>query len=406
MSQETDVAVLGAGSAGAAASLLCARRGLSVVCIERRDLNRAGTPWVNELPAACFDETEIPRPTGDELVSQGDAFHLVAGWGPAQIVVRDHESLTVDTRRLVVRLQSLAKDAGVTMLGRAFVRAIDGEVVRTSAGDVRARIIVDASGFSGARLPEKVPIRTSDVCAAAHEVHVVRNMDAASAFFAIHGSMMGETICFTGIAGGYSVLNVRLTRGLISILAASIPGDGQPSGRSLLQAFLAQNRWIGETVFGGSRAIPLSVLGGPLGHGNVARIGDAGHQVFSAHGSGMATGLLAARVLADALAAGEGVEGYDVAWHRRYGALHATSDLFRRFTQTLAPEDIAKMIRCGLVSEEMVRAGLEQRWPLGGARTLVSVARAARWPWLAFSVWRLALRAVFLRLSYRFYAAA
>jgi hypothetical protein len=43
----------------------------------------------------------------------------------------------------------------------------------------------------------------------------------------------------------------------INILTGSVPGDGHPSGRKMLDDFVASHSWIGERQFGGSAAIPI-----------------------------------------------------------------------------------------------------------------------------------------------------
>lgn len=381
---ETDVAIVGAGTAGSAAAALCARRGLRVVCLERRALNDAGARWINGVPGWTFDEAGFARPRGDELFGAGHAFHLVAGSGPERVIVREHDLLEVDMRFLVARLQDEARAAGATLIGNVEVRAFDGVSLETSQGRVRARWFVDAAGLGGAGLVEREPLARDDLCAAAQQVHAVRDVAAARGFFESQRVAPGDTLCFTGIAGGYSVLNVRLEGDRLGVLTGSIPAQGYPSGQKILDEFVAAHAWVGPKLFGGSRAIPLRAPLDRLAHGRVALLGDAACQVFSAHGSGIGAGLVAARLLSDALADGRGPSGYESEWHRRYGALFRAYDLFRRLTQTLRAEEIARLMAVELLDEANVRAGLEQRWPPMGPSVLASVARGAlRAPTLA-----------------------
>lgn len=360
---KADVAIVGAGTAGAAAALACARKGLEVVCLDRRPLAEAGARWVNGVAAWMFDEAGVPRPKGDELVGEGHAFHLIAGRGPEKVVMHGHEVLEVDMRKLVERLQTSATEAGARFIGEAHIEGFDGEELRTSAGQVRARFYIDASGLSGARLLEQLQVERSDLCAAAQEVREVRNLDAARAWFDSQGVRPGDTLCFTGIAGGYSIINARLDGETIGILTGSIPAEGHPSGKELLDGFVAEHDFIGDKIYGGARAIPLRRPYERLGQGNVALLGDAACQVFSAHGSGIGIGLIAARILAEALADGRGPHGYTVTWHRRYGGLLATYELFRRFSQSLTIPELEAMMRAGLMDATTVGSGLEQRLP-------------------------------------------
>lgn len=405
-----DVAVIGAGTAGAAVAAFAAERGLATICLDRRPLDQAGASWVNGVSRGAFTGAGLPLPEGDELRGQGGTFHLVAGWGPTRVSAQPREHLEVDMRLLVARLQQRARAAGAELLGDTHVRAVcddRGEpyrplaaagdqagdssalVVTTDAGEVRARTLVDASGLAGARLLEQAPVPAEHLCAAAQENLRVVDEQAARAYFHAHGVALGDTLCFTGMAGGYSIVNVRSDGDHVSILTGSIPALGVPSGKQLLDRFVVEQPWIGERLFGGARAIPLRRPRDVIGWGRVALIGDAACQVFSAHGSGIGPGLLAARMLADSLASGAGPYDYAVRWQRRHGGLMAASDLFRRLSQRFDPRDLEQMIARGLMDRAAVEAGLAQQIPalplaaipsklVGLARMPRTTARLAR----------------------------
>ncbi len=370
--------MVGAGTAGAAAAALLAERGLSVLCLERGSLERAGERWVNGVPEWTFRESGIEPPEGAELRGAGHAFHLVGGWGPRRVVVRDHRVLEVDMRLLVARLQQRARRAGVELLEGVSVHGLSGRTLATSIGDVSARWFVDASGLSGARLLDQPRVASDDLCSAAQEVRSVTDPARAHEFFERHAVPPRETLCFTGIAGGFSIVNLRLDDEGISILTGSIAANGHASGSALIADLVAKQPWIGPRLFGGARAIPLRRPFDRLARGNVALIGDAACQVFSAHGSGIGAGLVAARVLADQLTEHASLEAYAVSWHRRYGGLFAGYDAFRRLSQTLAPHEIEHMLDSGLLDDWGARAGLEQRLPSLGRDALVRVGSFGR----------------------------
>jgi flavin-dependent dehydrogenase len=372
MSRDLDLVVVGAGTAGAALAGHAARAGMRVACIDRRPLGGAGARWVNGVPRWMFAEAAIDAPRGEELVADGEPFHLVAGRGPTRVVVRDHEVLDVDMRLLVARLQQGAREAGADLRGEVAVRGLERGVLDTSAGPMRARWFVDASGLAGARLLDRGRIPPTDVCAAAQQVRAVRDPAGARAFLDAHEVPAGATLCFSAVAGGYSIVNVRVEGDRVSLLTGSIPALGHPSGAQLLGAFVAEQPWIGEELFGGARAIPLR-RPKVLARGDVALLGDAGSQVFSAHGSGIGIGLVAARMLADALASGAGPEKYARAFHRRWGPLLAVYDALRKLSQRIGAREVAWMMRARLIDERSARAALEQRLPL----SLPWLARAA-----------------------------
>jgi flavin-dependent dehydrogenase len=359
-----DLAIVGAGSAGAALAAHTARAGMKVVLLDRRSLDDAGARWVNGVARWMFDEAGVARPGPGERVGHEQAMHLAAGRdAAARVVIRHHDVENVDMRQLVARLQRDATEAGAELRGGVHVHGLEGDALRTSAGEIRAKTFVDASGLAGPRLLDQPRVAATDVCAAAHEMRRVRDVAGARAWFQRHEVRPGDALCFTGIAGGYSVLNVRVDDDLVSILTGSLPALGFPSGARILADFAAEQPWVGETVFGGSRSIPLRRPYDVLASDRVALLGDAACQVFTAHGSGVGIGLVAAKMLADALVQGRGPRDYAVAFHRRWGGLLTAYDVFRRFSQTMSAGDIARLMRAGLLDEEGARAGMSQRLP-------------------------------------------
>jgi flavin-dependent dehydrogenase len=361
--RKADVAIVGAGTTGAAAALLCARRGLKVVCLERSAIDQAGARWVNGVPAAAFETADIARPESPEQLAIGVDFHLLAGWGPGRVVIRDHDLIEVDMRLLVERLQTQARAAGAEFIDQTRVRGVRDTTLSTSRGPVEARWIVDASGLAGARLLGHSRPAVSDICSAAQGVHQLTDPAAAREFFEERGAAVGDTMCFAGIEGGYSLLSLRVSEDHVSLLTGSIPADGHRSGRRILSDFASAKSWIGEPIFGGSRAIPIRRPYARLVDQNVCVIGDAACQVFAAHGSGVGAGIIAAKVLADALADGRGVQGYATDWQRRYGGLLGAYALFRHFSQSLTPDELEAVMRSGLMDAEIAADGLLQRMP-------------------------------------------
>lgn len=360
---EVDVAIVGAGTAGAGVAWQCAKRGMRVLCVDARPLEGAGARWVNGVAVRQFDLAGVPRPVAPELRGIGRAFHLLAGWGPTRLCFDASAIAEVDMRHLVARLQTLAREAGAELRGETRASAVTGSVLHLGSERVRAACIVDASGLAGARLAPTPRVRRRHICAAGQAVHALTDVAAARAFFEGHGVAEGETLCFTGIAGGYSIVNLRYEGDHLAILTGSIPGDGHPSGRALLDRFVAEHPWVGRRQFGGARAIPIRRPFDRLAYGRLVVLGDAACQVFSAHGSGIGIGLIAGRLLAEALADGSGPNGYARRFQTEYGGLLAAYDVLRRHSQTLTVHDLEALVDAGLVDAAGSRAAIDQRWP-------------------------------------------
>ncbi len=383
---EVDVLVVGAGSAGAATALLFATRGVRVALVDKRARGETGARWVNAVPAWCFDEATIARPTGDEapLGVEPHNVHLVGPTRRTKIELREVPMIHVDMRRLVARLVDEAERAGVAV-SHGGVDAV--EVVGDRARSVsfvdgrerftlRARLIVDATGIRGAirgRVPglaaECSEVRGVERCAAAQFQHEVTDPERLRAVLARHGVRPGDGLGFSGIAGGYSTLTLFTHKDLreVGVLTGSIPALGVPNGLELYERFIASVPWLGRPLFGGAGAIPLRRPYTTLGAHGVALVGDAACQVYASHGSGVGMGLLAARALVDAaahehdLGGDTGLRRYAAAYRRAHGGLLAASEAFRRFLQGVGPAELDSLLEAGLVDPTMARAALSQR---------------------------------------------
>lgn len=356
-----DVIVVGAGSAGAATALQTARHGLATLLVDKHGFAEAGARWVNGVHGRAFDEAGVERPRAPELRAAGHRFHLVAGWGPYALTFDDTGVLDVDMRLLIERLRAEAARAGAELRERCAVTAIRPGTATTARGVERARVIVDATGLGGLFRSEKP--RRADVCAAAQGVYAVRDRQLAEAFFARFEATPGETVCFTSVAGGYSIVSARLEGDELSVLTGSLPALGHPPGRSLRDEFVSRHDWIGELRFGGHAPIPLHRPHRRLtfleGAHAVVRLGDAAGQVYAAHGSGIGAQLVAARMLAEriARAGASGAHAWERAWHRRFGPAFFAADAFRRVSMRLGPEALGFAMRRGLMPKSLVRLG-------------------------------------------------
>lgn len=362
-----DVAILGLGSAGAAAAALCAERGLKVVGLERGSLARSGARWVNGVPAWVFAHSGLAGPGPGEAHARGVPFHMLAGHGPDRQVITDHDLMEVEMPVLIQRLLAKARRHGATLHEQAQGLQVQGQSVQahvgTSTVEIQAEVVVDATGLSGLKLLRGGQ-DPGPLCAAAQQKRALLDPQSAQAFFAAHGVPADQTLCFTGIAGGYSIINVQLHGGQVSILAGSVPKLGHPSGLKLLEDFAASHDWIGETLAGGARVVPLGQPLACVGRDQHVALGDAAGMVFSAHGSGIAQQLLAARLLADTLALGGDAWSFNRAWQReRAGALCAMV-VFRAFSQTLSLEEMRTLMGSGVMGASLTRATLVQKDPV------------------------------------------
>jgi flavin-dependent dehydrogenase len=375
---EVDLLVVGAGTAGAATAAFAAEAGMRVVCLDRRPVERAGARWVNGVTRAALAEVGVvPR----EGLASPPPFHLIGR--RHRVTVRRHDVLDLDMPALVAQLQARATAAGAELRGEVAVIGREDHIVTSADGERwRARWIVDASGLAGAGLLNAPPVAARHLCAAAQGVYEVRDRAGAAAYFASLGVRPGEIAAEVGIAGGYSVRNVRLHGDdRVAVLTGAIPADGHAGGKALRDDLVRAQPWIGAMISGGSGAIPLRRPREELTDGTVAVIGDAACQVFSAHGSGIGAGMIAGKLVVDTVARGGTLFDYERAWHRRFGGLFAAYDAVRRWNQGMTADDIDRVMARGLLDEAFAGAGVDQVAPqVGVAAVLGKLPAAVREP--------------------------
>jgi flavin-dependent dehydrogenase len=259
--------------------------------------------------------------------------------------------------------------------------------------ELRASLFVDASGLGGV-LRRQVPAlqrhtpdpTPDDVCVAAQQVREIGDPAGAEEYLARIGGEEGQNFTYLGVAGGFSTLMVSVEDGEVEILAGSLANGRAPSGGELIRRFRAENPWIGARVFGGQGRIPLRRPYDRLSAPGIALVGNAACQVFPAHGSGIGVGLVAGRILAEAVGERDDPGSLQATWDyqaramRELGGLLGAYDIFRRLSQRLSGEQVGRLITTGLMSPGNARAGLLQHMPrptpAEGLRLMSGAARA------------------------------
>jgi digeranylgeranylglycerophospholipid reductase len=159
MGLETDVLVVGAGTAGAYVAWKLASYGFSCTVLDQYEPEEIGSaigPFHMEEHA--FEHFGIPLPEGPELLHK---ITNVTTWSPRFAASFEFSlpTLVMDKPLFTQRLHSYAQEAGADVVGNAEVVSlvIEGGVLRGVRArmpegevEIRARLVVDASGIDGA----------------------------------------------------------------------------------------------------------------------------------------------------------------------------------------------------------------------------------------------------------------
>lgn len=433
MVEQVDVVVIGGGTAGLQAALQLAKVGRSVMMLERRPEGKSGARWCNGVVAWQFERAGLSPPVPPELRSADAASGsvMVSPTGRHRFRLPSSPILEADMRELVERLRTDAVAAGVHLrwgVAEPRVRLVAGRprsITATAGGatfEVRAELFVDASG-RGAVVRHQVPeldaicpdVAASDMCSAQQLLFEVADRDGALAFLKHHQADLGDAVVALGVEGGYSTLNIRVEPSLdeVSVLTGAIPALGHATGPEMVKRARARHPWIGAPIFGGGGLIPLRRVYDRFTAPGIALVGDAACQVMGGHGSGIGFGLIAGKVLAEAV---EGASdpgdphvlwGYQAGYLREFGAILAGYDAARRMSVRLGPDGVEELFASGIFSPSLVLPGLAQELgTLSPSETITAARTLASRPHIAKVVVPAITAMSAARALYRAYPAA
>lgn len=389
-----DVVVAGAGPAGAHAAACMAHAGLEVALIDRKPKGGAGAQWLNGVPIWMLDEAGVSRPASLGERTMGPIFSMTTPTASRRVRVTRNPVSDLDMRELGQQLADTFESApsassywehdiiDVNFPNDRFSSLVVRDRTSNQLLRIQAKLCIDASGMNAvirrsspwlhAKCRTPAP---ENICVAAQSVFEIGDLKEARGFLGHHRIESGEILGWVGFEGGFSLLRpeVDLNHGRVSVLTGSIARREFRTGKRILDDFIAEHPWIGRQIFGGHRAIPLRRPYAHLVSPGLALLGDAASQVYSTHGSGIGIGLIAARLLANvvgtAYAGGHDIGAIESLWdypkkfHRKYGGLLASSDAFRRFSQTLSVPETATLFDRGILTVGMATDALAQKSP-------------------------------------------
>ena len=319
-----DVAVVGAGPAGAMVALELARKGCTVLLLERQSFPR----W--KVCGACMNgatQAALAQAGLDGLVPRAPRLTelRIAGWGRTAVVAL-HSSVALSREALDQALVWAAVEEGVVFAAGVSAElgpVRDGGRILTVRGDgeersVRARVVVAATGLHGLRAPAVAGPAPVTTVRAGSRVGVGAVLEGGVA-----GYRPGAVHMVVGSAGYVGL--VRQEDHRLNVAAAFdaewVRRHGSPEHAVRAHLKVAGMPGLPESVHRGWRGTPpLTRRVSSLGEERLLLVGDAAGYVEPFTGEGMAWALWGALALAPLVCAG--VTRWDPALIRRWSQMH------------------------------------------------------------------------------------
>lgn len=421
-----DLVVIGGGLAGSALADAAAGRGLDVLLLDARPRAVLGGNWMNVLPREGFDLPGLLQPEGDELMDgvRRSAFVTVDGRGRYEVDVDAFVGLHVRPYVQRVLERAVARGArvwdGVRVLGLLQRgRAVEG--VRTDRGEIRARVVADASGcavYAGnpwLRALDPSPVRMRDVVPAFEGCFRVRDRAA------LEGWQNGTLKPYVATArlgayGAYSTETIlyRADEGRLDLLI----GAKSPRGLAGLAPIVARRiRELGldpRPDYSGQSLLPVRRPTEIPAYDGLVVLGDAASTTHAMHGSGTEGALYAGRLAAEVIAsAGSGERldqerlwPYACGLLRHLGPALAGSEALRIGTEILGERDARRLLSSGMVTaQDAVRSLKSETLGLPVREVPEHLLAVARSPRLALRMAPFLSGALLLQGLYRHYPA-
>ena len=396
-----NIVVAGAGHGGLVAAGCLARAGYHVEVVEKLKREELGYDWTDIFELSSFTFAGIPLPPESEYTLKGQMTFT----NPSRTVFLNpakpahHFEHKMERKDIYKHLLKFAEDGGAVLkFGVAISGPLveDGKVcgVKTSAGDMRCGLVIDACGLAS-------PVRTNlpESYGITKQFGDKQRFYTYRAFFARKpGDVQYKYKIYFYHNGEPGISWAATEEDYIDILIGRFTPITEEVIARALKDLRKDNPLMTEERLRGGYGAQISVRKPlPLFVGDgYAAIGDAAGMTIPIIGSGIANSVMAGKILADTLAKNndfsvKNLWNYQKGYFDARGASHAGLDAMKELLANVTAKDIDFMMEHRIIMEkDLGRAGAggEIKMPLSdilgrafrglkNLPVLMKVARAA-----------------------------
>jgi geranylgeranyl reductase family protein len=299
--RQCDVAVVGAGPAGACAAYSLARQGVHVILLERDSL-----PRYKVCGGGVVYRARQLFPLDVSATIERDCHHAELNLAPGNhhfLAQRDQPIVSMAMRAsLDLALSGSARSAGATVVAPCRVTrlnsGVEGVELITNTGTIKARFVVAADGAAG-RVARMAGLNDGRAMAPALEHEITVPGEILEQF--------SETARFDigAIPGGYGWIFPKRHHLSVGVGVLSSKSGGAHGLKTSLQSYLS-SVGIGPVTSAQQHGyvIPIAPRKAPLAGNHVVLVGDAAGLADPVTGEGISNAALSGALAGDAIMAG------------------------------------------------------------------------------------------------------
>lgn len=389
------VAIIGANQTGLFAAKLFSEQGFSVFVFEKNSRENAAYEWTDDISPSVFKEVGLPFPPNDIFTRTGSLTFVPPGRNPVFVPKKEEEPvINVSRRGLNEWLISLLSEGVELYFDACVTRALtDGDVVYgvefSNSETFECDLVVDCGGVNSLvrrSLPQNFQIQ--------NEVNANDKFFVKREFFARpencpppehpkklylkHKNENGISRCF-----------LKKDDETSDVFVGRIGSLSDETYENAIADLKEDNPVIGDKVSGGDVIFEIPArrpLSNIVANGYVL-LGDSACMTIPIIGSGIGSGLKAAKMLADAFAAADkepfskkNLYRYQLKFMREIGGKHAAIELVKNKLLSSRGNEIDDLVKSGAME------GLASVVSGGSAKRLVKSFLALFFKY--FSLWK------------------
>lgn len=354
------VIVAGAGAGGLNAAYELGKKGYEVVVIEKDNPETISYNWPDDVERGVIDKMNLVLPQSTHFKAD---WTFIAPFNTAMLKIKQddaHRDYSVMRNEFANMLAERAGNAEFHYDTAVTAPILSGDAVigvKTDKGDFFADIVIDNLGVYS-----PLKLNLPDSFGIENKVNPKEMFSAYRAFFERTDAPKSEHTnkAYVKHLGNEGISWCLDRGGCVDILVGRVELATEKFVENALSALRKDNPCLGEKLLKGGKihSIPVRFPLTKAVADGYAALGDSAFMTIPMLGSGLASSLLAGKILADTIASvnapytTEKLWAYQTEFYKSFGVKHAAVDYLKRTLLKMKDSDVSFLLSSGLLSAD------------------------------------------------------